>query len=897
MDAGPSAHPTPETLQAYGLGKLDVASAEVVTKHLEDCPDCRRLVTEITAAGAAGPSASPTGITADDAGVDSSSSPRISSTGRVEETSAALNGSDEPGLQPGTRVGYFGDYELPNVLGEGGMGIVYKARQLSLNRLVALKMIKASRFPSSDEVRRFQNEAEAVARLDHPNIVPIFEVGRYEDQHYFSMKLIAGDSLDKRLKDYVADPRRAARLMVETATAIHHAHQRGILHRDLKPGNILIDSAGQPHVSDFGLAKRIDGDSELTRSGAIVGTPAYMAPEQASGTRGSVTTSTDVYGLGAILYALLTGRAPFGGTTVLDVLEQVRERTPDPPRKLNRRVPRDLEVICLKCLEKEPRRRYASADAFTEDLKRWLAGAPIAARPVGNAARILMWCRRNPVVAGAAGLVAASLLVVVVLSLLYADRQARLVTTVTLRANEQTQHATKIAEDAARISAQASDLETQRQNLKASLADSNRRVATLFFERAHRAFDEGHVNHGLLWSVECWRYAAKADDRGWQDLARANISFWRYNCPEIKVFLPHGASVDKVAFSPDGKTVLTRAINTAWLWNAASGAPVGQAMTHPGYINTAIFSPGGKMILTGSVDRTARLWDATTGRPIGQPLKHQGPVRSVAFSPNGMTVLTGGDDPIVRLWDAATGRAIEETIEHKGFVQSVAYSSNGKTILTLGRLDKTLRLWDAATCQPISRPVVLGSLPTAAAFSPDGKTVLTGDFSNETRLWDVATGRSIGKPIQHEAVVSSMIYSPDGKTVLMEPFESNAARLWDATTWLPIGKPYSISAMSETWHSVLTERWSLLEAWTGRRAFGTPLPVSQSVSPWYISLGSDPWRIAPTARPSLQAASVGRGCGTPQLARSSACPWDSPSSIQAPSAPRLTAPTARRSLR
>ena len=314
----------------------------------------------------------------DDATLDHATvrtSPAVSDS----EQTGDQDSSTVDGLEPGTRVRYFGDYELQKVLGEGGMGIVYKARQLSLNRPVALKMIKATRFASADELRRFQNEAEAVARLDHPNIVPIFEIGQFEDQHYFSMKLVGGESLDKRLKDYAADFKGAARLVATAASAILHAHQRGILHRDLKPANILLDSDGQPHVTDFGLAKRVEGDSELTRSGAILGTPAYMAREQASGRRGSVTTSTDVYGLGAILYALLTGRAPFGGTTVMDTLEQVRERPPESPRKLNPRVPRDLDVICLKCLEKDPRRRYASADALAEDLRRWLAGEPIEA--------------------------------------------------------------------------------------------------------------------------------------------------------------------------------------------------------------------------------------------------------------------------------------------------------------------------------------------------------------------------------------------------------------------------------------------------------------------------------------------------------------------------------------
>jgi serine/threonine-protein kinase len=229
--------------------------------------------------------------------------------------------------------------------------------------------------------------------------VPILEVGRYEEQRYFTMKLIGGPSLDRKLAEYSTDPKGAARLVQTVAEAVHHAHQRGILHRDLKPGNILLDERGEPHVTDFGLAKLVRADSELTQSGAILGTPAYMAPEQASGKRGMVTTATDVYGLGAILYALLAGRAPFGGESPVETLEQVRERTPEPPSKQNPRVPRDLEIIVLKCLEKDLARRYASAEALADDLRRYLNGESILARPVGLTTRAWMWCKRNPTLA------------------------------------------------------------------------------------------------------------------------------------------------------------------------------------------------------------------------------------------------------------------------------------------------------------------------------------------------------------------------------------------------------------------------------------------------------------------------------------------------------------------
>jgi tetratricopeptide (TPR) repeat protein len=328
----------------------------------------------------------------------------------VPGETATTAAADRDALPHGAAVRYFGDYEIQRELGRGGMGVVYEARQVSLNRAVALKMVKAGLLAGGDELRRFQNEAEAVALLDHPGVVPIHEVGEHEGQPYFSMKLVPGGSLVPILDRYRDDPRAAATLVAEAAEAVAHAHARGILHRDLKPANILVDDQGHPHVTDFGLAKRVEADIGLTQSGAILGTPAYMSPEQASGRRGAVTTASDVYGLGAVLYALLTGKAPFGGDSVVETIDAVRNRPPEPPRKRNGAIPRDLETICLKCLEKDPRRRYPTALALADDLRAGLESRPIAARRVGAAERAWLWCRRKPAIAALSAAVALAII-------------------------------------------------------------------------------------------------------------------------------------------------------------------------------------------------------------------------------------------------------------------------------------------------------------------------------------------------------------------------------------------------------------------------------------------------------------------------------------------------------
>jgi tetratricopeptide (TPR) repeat protein len=313
------------------------------------------------------------------------------------------DGSDDAGdpEDASHRLRRFGDYELLGEIARGGMGVVYRARQTSLNRIVALKMVLAGQFASAHDVRRFQVEAANAATLDHPNIVPVYDVGRHRGQHYYTMKLIEGGSLAARVHRYAGDPRGAARLVATTARAIDHAHRHGVLHRDLKPGNILIDAAGQPQVTDFGLARRLGGGDNLpglTLSGSVLGSPRYMAPEQAKGET-PLATAADVYSLGAILYELLTGRPPFLAQTLVETLRLVRETEPLPPTAVVPRLDRDLGTICLKCLEKEPAARYAAASDLADDLDRWLRHEPITARTIGPWRRARKWARRKPAAA------------------------------------------------------------------------------------------------------------------------------------------------------------------------------------------------------------------------------------------------------------------------------------------------------------------------------------------------------------------------------------------------------------------------------------------------------------------------------------------------------------------
>jgi WD40 repeat protein len=680
------------------------------------------------------------------------------------EATADHHGPEPIAEGPGTRTGFaefsapsiptrLGDFELLRRLGQGAMGVVFEARQVSLNRPVAVKMIRAGLFAGEADLGRFRIEVEAVAHLDHSRIVPIYGVWEDRDCHYFSMKLIRGGSLERRLAAYRADPRAAARLVAEVARAIQHAHDRGILHRDLKPSNILLDEEDRPLVTDFGLAKRSGDDSGLTQSGAIVGTPSYMAPEQASGQNVAVSALTDVYGLGAVLYALLTGRPPFVADTILETIEQVRARPPVPPSRINPRVGRDLETICLRCLEKDPWRRYASADALADDLGRWLTGAPIAARPVGAAARAWMWSRRNPIVTG---LLAALILLAIGTTWQWW---------------------------------RAEDL----------LRQARRDASSEAIDHALAICAQGDVGRGMLRLAEALE-TAPADAPDLKRAIRANLVAWSRHQAQLTNVLRHSDRVHFVAFSPDGRTAVTASPDgTARLWDALTGAPRGAPLRHEGGVMQAAFSPDSRHVITASLDRTARIWEVEGGRPVGAPLRHRGPVRSVAFSPDGRTVLTGSNDGAAQVWEVASQKPLGEPLRHEGWVQQVAFRPDGDVAITAGQGNNTVRLWDLRTGQVLGEPIPYhpGRRDNRAAWwfvcSADGALILTtGSWRSGrqecARAWDATKGRPLGPPLCHDDAIRALGLSGDGRVAVIGS-DDGTARLWEVRTGTPLCGP------------------------------------------------------------------------------------------------------------
>jgi WD40 repeat protein len=725
------------------------------------------------------------------------------------------------------------------------MGVIYKAHQLSLDRAVALKMILTVRLPGEAGMRRFRAEAEAVASLEHPNIVPIYEVGDAEGHPYFTMKFVAGGSLASRVREFgsthegeyqgTAAPQpgsqaRQARgvvLLSKVARAVHHAHRCGILHRDLKPSNILLDEREEPLVTDFGLAKHMEVEEPLTLSGVVLGTPNYMAPEQASGKNRLLTTAADVYSLGAILYELLTGRPPFQAGTPLETLRQVVEDEPRRPSAINQCVDRDLETITLKSLHKDPARRYGSAEELAEDLERWLRHEPILARRTHVAERAFKWAKRHPARAAIVllALVAPAVMIAV---LLFSNAMVR-------RANLETQENLYAADMV--LAGQAlreGNLGLARSTLSTYLPGGGASTQLGEFRSFEWRLFWGQIqgnHHRILTGFPRSPSAVAASPDG-QTLAIGGQNFlwsWRLDQQDGTQLLPpresrwlnpeqamdvlgrirttrlfsaetgnpnpspgeiasmvnpeHVGGVTRIAFSPDGEQIVSstreegRAVR---VWQVASGA---LAFAFPAVYSDAAMSPRGPIVAVGSFASKVqpgftRLYDLRERTEIWRSAASGG---QVAFSGDGHQLLTAGWDPGTsthrfQLWSVPERRQIREFRSPQHW-STIAWSPDGRWIGAASAKSPVIHLWAADQDQPVRELAGHAGAVRSLAFSPDSRLLASAGVDQIIRLWGTSTGRLEGTLIGHTDEIASLAFLPGGQR-LASASRDGSVRVW-----------------------------------------------------------------------------------------------------------------------
>jgi len=689
-------------------------------------------------------------------------------------------------------------YEMLSELGHGGMGVVYKARQLALNRIVALKMLPAALQGNAAQRARFRVEVETIAQLQHPNIVQVYDVGECQGRPFFAMEFVEGGNLTDHCRGEAQPPNEAAELVETLAHAMHAIHAKGIIHRDLKPSNIVRTTEGCPKITDFGLARNLSSD--LTASGEILGTPSYMAPEQAAGKVREIGPAADVYALGAILYELLTGRAPFHGMSVLDVVRQVQDSDPVTPRRLEPRTPRDLEIICLKCLRKEPGRRYASALDLAEDLQRFLKGEPVHARPPAWPERVVRWSRRRPAVA--------ALLVVVCLIALAAPLALL-------------GHTLQLEEALTR---------TQEERSRAQRAEEQARINEAE-ARVSRYAADLHLAHNLFKTGDVFQlpdlldpYGAAGDETG--DLR--GFEWWhlrRYRQVTRPALTAHDGPLHLLAYSPDGRSLITGGGDpnhqTLHLWNLQTGHSLfRQALFRhfPGHLRTrAAYAPQGAS-LAGATEDGVVVWDFASEKTKSR-LRPNGEVAHIALSPNGRwlvvddetgitisdcvattkrktlpaqhvvrfaftpdsdTLLTICNDTSFRglqWWDPATG-AMREQRRFDRMIVSAAFSPHG-TFLLLVDEESRGAIWDAKQRIPLVWSDAIGRA-RSMAVSPDEQTLAIGDDEGGVRLWDIPTASVRGHYRWQPTAIVELAFSPDNRIVAAATAEGIVHQL-DAT--------------------------------------------------------------------------------------------------------------------
>ncbi len=639
----------------------------------------------------------------------------------------------------------FGEYELLEELSRGGMGVVFKAREFASGQVVALKLIHSGPICSLRTEARFMTEIESAAALDHPHIVPILDVGNYEEQPFYTMKLVEGGSLAKvdDLTFDAADLRESGKRLIKVAQAVHFAHEHGIIHRDLKPSNVLLDEHGEPHVSDFGLAKRLDDPSDLTLSGEVLGTPAYMAPEQARGPNVQLTTSVDVYSLGALLYHSITGLAPFRGGTPMEKLKRVMDEEVDPPSRYQAAIDTDLETITLKCLEKDPGDRYPSALAFAEDLERWLAGQPVLARRTPWWERIRKWCRRRPYSAAAGFVMALLVGLLGMQAWLGFERSAR---------------------ETERIRGLSQRLEENLTSRRLEVADRYLRLG----QRGEAVAQVAAILRDATGEAKTLPYA--------KSLIEGQRFPWRLSEPWA-----HGGEVWEVDFHPDGDRIVTASYDgRARIWSLAAPSIPLHEFFHDAEIYRVDLSPDGAKVVTGSYDHSARVWDVDSGKPFSPPLTVNGPVQMARFINHGEQVVVAGGRK-VRVWDSGSfeNPLAELSLPEKESLVHIARSIPGKPdCLLIGSIVGNLWVWEWTTGTVVQEFYSGSDYISDCVFNPSGDRCFVLGI-DEVTLWDGVTWDRVAT-LPHSPTVWSLAFSEVQNHVVTANREGY--RFWDTQT-------------------------------------------------------------------------------------------------------------------
>jgi WD40 repeat protein/serine/threonine protein kinase len=733
----------------------------------------------------------------------------------------------------GSRSG-FGDYELLEEIARGGMGVVYRARQRSLDRIVAVKMLLFGGFAGAEGLRRFRTEAAAASALEHPNIVRILDVGEQAGQPFIAMEYVAGRDLARLAGERPLIPRQAAGYVEKIARAVDFAHQRGVLHRDLKSSNVLVDAFDEPRVTDFGLARNLADDSDLTRSGQTLGSPNFMPPEQAAGDLQRISAASDVYGLGAILYHLLTGRPPFMADTFEATLRHVLERDPISPRQFNSNVPADLETVCLKCLEKEPENRYQAAQELADDLGRFLRDEPVRARPIGLAGKAWRWCRRKPVVAG----LVAALQLALALGLAGILWEWRRAATGELTA---LQHQYVSDMNLVKQVWEEGNVQRARDLLRAHVPKPGqsdlRGFEWRYLWRLLQQDDSSYVFTNfdnpvldLAYSPDGHLIAAAAGHSiKLLDVASRREAFELTNTDTSSI-------ITRVAWSPANSNILaTGGVDgSIKFWNLATKKPstfgylqsareAGDQPSKAAEIGSLVFSTDGQRLIVCSPQSSFALgvWDTRSKSQVWSTNFTKIPPGAAALTPDGKTLVTGGGDAgNARVWDAATGQELAPfPTLHTGWIGGIAISPDGRTLATAAN-DNRIIIWDFAERRPRVPP--LPNHGWRVAFSPDGRLLASGGGDGLIRVWKVDSGEQLRLLRGHVGPVLALTFTPDG-TGLVSGGSDRTVRTWDlnprrdkdllvltnrcidALTLSPDGKRLATGSIHRNW----TELWDV----------------------------------------------------------------------------------------